>query len=752
MSEPPTPAKLALDPGLARRRPRPTSCCKILCWLTGLTILGLICWLIGAVIYELLRQLREPQRHLYHQKDVNGWADSIHPLITENDTFDVAVTVWLRATRKEEADFLDAQPTPLVEATAPPSPTLVELEKLGKVWASFSVPNNPTYWRDPVRVDKPLFSDIVFRKLRLTDKEAWTKVRFQLPTARFTESNMKQSDLRATFMLLPSSSSLAYIKSFSSWMPDEVLQTRPLVRPWPFPSSSEATEEAKALADLALESFAISVPLLQINHVPTICASPALNMTDDDGIDGKDRRFPGPPDPPLRKVARPYLITRSQLRVTLETNTFNATAYNEAHYNLKATSCGQQIPGIPLSLELCERSYSNTGNLETRLEMERSLASGGVQTRYFYAPYLDTKPAAAGNRDIIPIPVPRENCTRYRNATEIDNSEPENIPEFMNVTWSVAFSPRSPSKNSVADTIHQPPPFNHSITECDALKEHDWTELLNGLFGHRFHEDAHPRRRAALSTIKWILLLVAFLAGYSYWWTRTTTVGISASSVVFMLASSALQLGISFWDRRDHLKDVSVFIGVPLSLVMPFIMAQTITRTEFRWRRFYPTLTMLPPTHEERRSERIDNRTSWGVKLGLVVGITLLLRFGGLNKIKLIKGFSPVYCPDEKSLHSTTYNLVGDAAQACGHVSHFSQFMMNHRSRTFAGTYRWVQVAHALRTVILLLGYVGAVIGRTESRYSLSVQGVLVLAAGLPLVWQAVTLPPVKMVEGEDEE
>ncbi|KAF7311378.1 hypothetical protein MKEN_01039700 [Mycena kentingensis (nom. inval.)] len=744
MSEPSTPAKLALDPGPPPRRARRTSCCKICCWVTGLTILGLIGWFTGSVLYHFVRGLRAPHRHLYHQKGDSTIADSVYPLITENDTFDVAVSIWLRATWQEEAQLSASREAELLagtgigDATVAPTPTIVELKNMGKVWASFSALDNSTYWHDRVRADKPLFSDIVFRNLRLTDqlKHASAKVEFQLPTARFEELYMQNTDLRATFMLLPSSSSLAHIKDFSSWMPDSALQTRPLIRPWPFPLDSPDVGEEKTPADIALESFAISVPMLEIYQVPSICAPhPGFNYSIDSGdvIPSEDKIW-AYSNEQERMVSRPYLVTRSQLRVTLETNVFNATAYNAAHYNLKKTSCGQQFSSLPPSVEWCTRSYAETGNLETRLEMEVPLEDGRVETRYFYAPYLDTKRGATGPRDIIPIPVPRENCTflgGYRNASEIDNAEPENIPEFMNVTWIIAFATRSPTKKFVADKIQWPQPFNHSITECAALEEQETAELWNGVFGHRFHDDAHPRRRAAISTAGWTILFVAYLAAYPYWWSRITTVGISVSSVVFVVAAELLQLALSLWKEDSSFYSAEILIAVPLTLLLPLIMVKAITRTELRWR-LYPTLTMLPPTHKERRSEKIDNRTSWAVKLGLILAITVVLRFGHLDKIKLIKG------------------LLSQAPQALQYMGTFSQFMMNHRSRTFAGSYRWVPVASVLRLMILMLHYVGSVIGRTESRYSMAVDTVLVVASALPLAWQAVTLPPVKVVEDED--
>jgi hypothetical protein len=163
---------------------------------------------------------------LYHGQSSYDAGDVIRPLITDEDTFDIAVSVWLRAPEDEEAESrrLNLDTTPEEELPA------TELELGGKFWAVLVGED----YEDEYVLEKPLFSDIVFRGLRLSDKHASAKVDFRMPTGRFLAPKLTESDLRATFLLLPSSpSSIDHLKNFSSWMPDSVFKKRPPTRPWP---------------------------------------------------------------------------------------------------------------------------------------------------------------------------------------------------------------------------------------------------------------------------------------------------------------------------------------------------------------------------------------------------------------------------------------------------------------------------------------------------------------------------------------
>jgi len=93
----------------------------------------------------------------------------IRPLIDESQTFDIAVSVWLRATEEEEATYRRNRTADVVIRDEGEG-ILTKIE-------------DPQEEREDI-LETPLFSDIVFRGLRLKDKGISQKVQFRLPTTR----------------------------------------------------------------------------------------------------------------------------------------------------------------------------------------------------------------------------------------------------------------------------------------------------------------------------------------------------------------------------------------------------------------------------------------------------------------------------------------------------------------------------------------------------------------------------------------
>ncbi|KAJ6495435.1 hypothetical protein C8R45DRAFT_171031 [Mycena sanguinolenta] len=66
--------------------------------------------------------------------------------------------------------------------------------------------------------EAPLFSDILFRGLRLADKHRSVNLTYRLPVAVFQRPLLKENDLRASFVLIPTEPSLVnQISAFSTW-------------------------------------------------------------------------------------------------------------------------------------------------------------------------------------------------------------------------------------------------------------------------------------------------------------------------------------------------------------------------------------------------------------------------------------------------------------------------------------------------------------------------------------------------------
>lgn len=121
-----------------------------------------------------------------------------------------------------------------------------------------------------------------------------------------------------------------------------------------------------------------------------------------------------------------------------------------------------------------------------------------------------------------------------------------------------------------------------------------------------------------------MLYVIDRLLETHYWYTRSSTVGISISGTSLVagatIAYSMLQAA------SDALKDEVTFKSVPFVFVYSFvikvgwymgalIMLKAITRAELHWRkRWMPVIHFSPPTHAERSSQRVDARATYRFK------------------------------------------------------------------------------------------------------------------------------------------
>jgi hypothetical protein len=147
-------AQLVLDPGFPSPRRRSISGCKCLLILTTVALVsGAGLFFVGFVT-KVVDGLSDPHRALFQNaslEKVSNRASVVQPLINHNDTFDIAATVWLRSLRSREHNVI-------VKGEADASEIQTEL------------------------LETPLYSDIVFRGVRLTDKSRFATINFTLPT------------------------------------------------------------------------------------------------------------------------------------------------------------------------------------------------------------------------------------------------------------------------------------------------------------------------------------------------------------------------------------------------------------------------------------------------------------------------------------------------------------------------------------------------------------------------------------------
>ncbi|KAJ7910143.1 hypothetical protein B0H13DRAFT_2013124 [Mycena leptocephala] len=604
-----------LDPGVpARKR---SSYCKF-CLCIGCVLFGLLLatytYLFGFRKFDSAALPRFSHSRIFQNQtleQVENRGTVVRPLVDDNQSFDIAVSIWV-------SDVGD-----------------IAGRGGGRI------------------VETPLYSDIVFRGLRLADKHKSATIRYTLPVAMFRSHLLIENDLRASFVLIPKSPSLLdQVTNFSTWRPETLLLRVPSVRSWPFPLGA-VDKGPPNVADRALDSFGISMPLLEFHQVSSKCTDASTTLK-----------------------RHPFVVTRTQIQVVDETHVFNRELYNKEHNRLRSTSCGQRDYNMTI-LALCNRSYFANGNWETRLELQtKDENTGESQTEWAYAPYMGHAPSAAGPKDIVAVPVTRENCTQLENSTSTD-------PDSIEIDWQLSYSGRSPLK------------------------------FFNGLVGHRFYEDAHPRRRVFLDSSIAFLYLIQGLLDTSYWYTRTSTLSISVSGTVFLVLSRILFILTSASKAWEKVK------------VEPLFMLKTVTRLAFSRRktRWMVSLRRVSPTHAERTSQRLDLRTSWAVKACICLSLAAIdyisfnyYSFSPFDHLILAANHPPGGPNDGLRLSELIPWAFAWFHLPLRFTGLLSQLLLNQRSKTYGGSYKITAAFQCICRVLHLLKYVPSVIGRYDAR------------------------------------
>ncbi|KAF5364908.1 hypothetical protein D9758_008147 [Tetrapyrgos nigripes] len=702
-------------------------------WAVGLIVLA-IGGYFSPSVYNFLRTLyrssAHPREFLYQNQTLSEVANRstvIQPLINKDQTFDIAVSVWVRATSTEELEWKNS----LDDDTRP------------DYLRWFDAYDNRN---DHKQLYHPLYSDVVFRGLRLSDKGIYASVNFTLPTEKFREYRTDESSLLGTFVLIPTSPSLmASVVNYSSYIPDEVWNKHPAVRTWPFPMGSEFKGE-KTLQELAIESFSLQTPLIQFHDVPSRCPKSTGSM----GVANDETLF---------SISHPHVTTWSQLRVVDETHIMNLESYNKLHEELKETSCGRGIFYDTPLRRYCKQPYTETGNLETRLELEIK-DSEGAHTEWAYAPYMTVFPSASGPMDLIPVPVDQEDC-RGQGLEPSFNSSTFNFAEsdFMNVTWHITFSGRTPIKLQIGD-MAIPHTVDHTLGDHEQLTAQEVAEVTNGILG--FHKpDAHPLRRTALSIIEWTLTIVSRILEPFYWATRSNTVYISIPGALFTFAMglstflvslvSALPAGLAIAPEDMQISFMTFVFGYLHDLPFLYLILSTALRFNLVWRGWTPTFTRYGPTHKERASERLDATTSWATRFLLFFSLFLCLHVG--DRFELIPSSlpNPSRKPTSNHLEIDWYNVHDSLQTALWATGLISQIILNHKSGYLAGEYKTVSFLVWLNSTIGFLHYVPGVVGKYQTRSALTLSTIVDWCIKAGMAYQAMTLPAVESV-GSDED
>ncbi|CAA7264536.1 unnamed protein product [Cyclocybe aegerita] len=685
---------LRFDPGAPARKKR-MSFCRCLLWTVFLTLAFGVGWMFWKFVLAFLDTGRAPHWQYYYKGDEKSanMGDVVRPLIDGNQSFDIMATVWLRSDD------------------------------------STSEPNS----KDSSLIENLVFSDIIFRGLRHRDRNVRTSVQYQVPTKIFEQTNLSNYDLRASFILLPTTSSLLdHALNYSTWVP--TIFTVPPVRKYEPPTS-------RSLKDEIIDSFALTVPLLDFHHVNSACSS-SLLIGDDAGSGGTiaasshsndaeeddDDAEPMPQTKAQEETRKndpagvfrttkhrpileshPYVITKTSLRMIDMTKLYDRRAYNAFHQTLKLTACAinpNATSSSKLSWESCARTFSTHGNMETRIKLKVPKEPSGNAVQWAYAPYMSISPAW-GPKYLVPAPVNRENCSRKAVSDgAIGASNNTTFRDSLDITWRISFSGESSGRAMITDALAQGfagANINMTASELELNNTQFWIEHVQGLAGHKSEADAHPRRFFVMDVVLMATIgLITSMLEARYWYSLTSTVGISWPGTTLQMVSYILT-PFYFAVLEPDMGSFTLLWTFSTELIIPFFMTKSLLRLEFGWWRggYLPTLTFMAPTHGEKMNQRMNSREHWNFALAAFLATCGVYHFFQPNRRAILRASSNRFVAERP--YSYAGAILSSTTNAAWLIGIGTQLWFNRRMQVFAGQYKAVAVLNFIASQLTLL-------------------------------------------------
>ncbi|KAF9559370.1 hypothetical protein CPC08DRAFT_750969 [Agrocybe pediades] len=736
---------LKLDPGPPPRTYGRRQCgvvYRVLCRALLLLALGLLVYCGTLVVRQFLFVAH---REMYHQINRDTKPEEVvQPLITEDQTFDIVAT--------KEAD-------------------------------------------QKILAERVIFSDTVFRGAKLADRGLKTSVQLQIPTTIFTEQVLANTDLRASFVIIPNSpSTFDRVAGYSSWIPTSAMYP---------PSRNYSHDHELSLAERIVDAYGTFTPLLSFQNINPPCTLPtgvdekyidevqnqwkksqekkrkegkimlasllaSGNITKWEYGEGmwKIRFAENSTDVITRgRVAyrsHPYIITKTFLTITDIAKPLNRTAYEQAHAKLATTSCGLEelkalgLPANRADWRLCKRSYTINGNHEVMVQRTRDTMTEENKEVHelLYAPYMTTE-SLHGPLDLLRVPVNRGNC--------VADDDVEKGSDTVNFTWDIIFSSRSPSKKILGFPYSTsiPQDFNMTANEERLKVVQSMAEFSQAAHGYKPYENQHPVLGYVLHSVYTILCFLESSLAVRYWHSRAgqSTVGISLIGTALMASSYFIQYVTTVIldiDRSSSLMAFFMIFYLSVSQIETLLMLKAITRAAIksRWIFVPVAVRFADATHAERASRRVESRTSWKARLLLLVFFWVIL---GLAHMKSFTIITPQIW--DVSDPFTRLSILSRVARWARNYTvapllisgQVLQLVMNGQSGTFAGMYQVAAYLGFAQVVLQLFSHLPWLGFFMTTSLGITLPMTLQIFYRVALFFQARKYPKPKFVEEETE-
>ncbi|KAK7046111.1 hypothetical protein VNI00_007113 [Paramarasmius palmivorus] len=639
----------------------------------------------------------------------------VRPLFGKKQEFDVEVTVWRRRTA-EERDMAWRQ-------------WETDLTKIGDQWEEYDLDN--AY---DVLYEKPIFSDIVFRGLRLKDGvDVFASIPLQIPSEIFLNEHVSTSDIRASIVLIPSSPSLLdHVSDYSSWY--SPWMRRPRMRAL---SSNYTFPLARTMKDRVLESFALSE---QIDALDSDNGGSDSGQENCVGMFANGTIYRADPS----YTIHPHIISRTHIRISKQASLLNHENLNKAHQLLKSFAhklCTQPrvryLYNKPSWIS-CDRQYMFSGHWETLVKLQPSNIDSkkGQDVEWAYTPYLDNLLGVAFPDERIPAPVSREKCGRKNGEIKIEG---RGVVDF---TWHLSLTATSLSEMSLGDGMS--PLLEKDLQKTTISDNVAYNAVyMNAMAGHR-RDNARTLLKFAWNIAGYSIDVVILILKNVYWRHAGERDSFQGASflALYHLYEGIWPSDILLHVKMAHLGNLHMILGITLLLAIRYTFHPHLAGVGSSGiRRWIPVIKLNIGSRPESTitslmaimvcSDDIHYYSRINMTLLELFIVTLGLSHTIFQGCFLVR-------PGPRVKTHLLRPVVPFSAWLTGKLC---QLDLNMQTGVFAGDYKVTVLAEVLREIIDLVLLSERVVGTDEWRQGISVMDGLRLVVLAVAAWQAMWLP-----------
>ncbi|BGP47386.1 hypothetical protein JCM10450v2_003238 [Rhodotorula kratochvilovae] len=579
--------------------------------------------------------------------------------------------------------------------------------------------------KDPDAPWELVYEDVVLRDVKVDSKAVHASPRVHLSKDVLARLRTRLTRLHATFVMLPSPSSLDPAVDYHSWRTARNASSHSIHGPLPPVNIDDADLPVEGAFRDFLSNSACTTPILK-HRIDSATGEVATS----------------------ENTTALYIRRKAFVTMVADFPVYNLTGFQQSMTQLAASRREECIYGT-FGGQHCVRKFSRDGHFENLIEFDDARAgekATATRMGWRYAPFITNALGYAGPLDHVEVP--------------LAGSTGE---EDFSFDWHISWAPVPPTRFEPAIAMAGGMPSDTlpaNKTDYSKAQGQDMADIFLSAFGHSVRENARPGLRAVVRLFQTLCFLFGSALDMHYWYTRSLGTGITLPlEVLDDLWSVVNSVSTTFFGKLAFDGDWFMHVLHGLASLTTLWKLVLLLRLEFCWG---GPLNWLPVgvsrrryTHSERASARADLLFNWKSRFLAIVVFTLAYRFS--NRLPHLVTANPptigtLQTTDPHHLWKTIAPFLGSASSAISLVKNLAQIHLNYRLQSFGGTYRCAAV---LGLVFDLLEHAPTVLvnifGTWELRSPIRVEHAVGTAVAAVGAWQAVRYRAVPQVEEEEE-